>query len=919
MKKRPVFKRTVFAVCAILIVGTITAPAEVMLQFFNNTWNEITERIPEIAEVGYGALWLPPPQKASGGLSVGYDLWDPFDLGAIDQRSTVKTRYGTEAELLRLIDTAHRFGLRVYFDNIMNHRAFDIPGYNESTPVDIYPGMLPEDFHLRVTEDGFYRKWDNTQNWGNTWEVQMQNLSDLIDIAHETPNGNFGPSLGYTHPKISFVRQPTHPEYYDWAYTPTGMAWVGFSSTNITTNMIAQYADSFKEDVGGYLCRSVRWLIDKTKVDGLRLDAVKHVPGYFFGDQTSAGKDASDSGYCGQAQRQFNLTRGFIDWDNHRDTVFDTEKKYGRNDLMMFGEHMGEPPPYGDYWAAGMRLLDARTHSTLNDKLGNPWASLDGLQNSAYSSGFQMGESLGVYYAKSHDDNVAYREELHNALNLTRAGLGDIYTDGNRQAETLGQSGGAFPRHANTKYLGQWGDNRIPNLVYLHNQFARSWQYGRLGDNDVVAYDRIDKRENDSMSDADGCVLSFMINDNYSDGAYREITTAFPEGAYLWQYSTSGDNFYTQVSGGKIKTTIPPGGYFAFSWRNPEESSLWKGAGGKPLMLYENGSECGWMSYVRRDGPDGDPGFNPYGAYDPINNDYAYTWYIPRMTSPTNLRFVARVDGSAYDMMFKLDGGINLNNQNHLESGDPRDYPPGNDRSTDVYLGYEQGEYLQRMKPEKFASKLTTNNTIGSLGSDSYQAIIGSAANVTNFDGTSGNDYSRTLTASWVYHNPEDTNNISGQPAQLHFNPVPASAANSNITVWTKIGYGCDASRVYLYYTTNGSTWPEGAGGYGVGATKVTELTYNAADQADGSIDWWKGTIPAMANGTVLRYKIGAYKQEAYGCDTNDWYVPFPNDPTSIANKTRMMGAWQVTNLNARTVEYRPHNDFGLVTTGLVD
>ncbi|MBU1908415.1 MAG: hypothetical protein KJ726_00015, partial [Verrucomicrobia bacterium] len=566
------------AVFFVLLLTSLTAPAEVALQFFNNTWNEINDKLPELAEAGYGALWLPPPQKGSGGLSVGYDLWDPFDLGGIDQCGSVKTRYGTEEELIRLIRTAHRFGLRVYFDNIMNHRAFSVPLWDEYTPVDIYPGMLPEDFHLRVTEEGFYRKWNNTENWGNTWQVQNQNLADLIDIAQETPNANFGTTEGSTHPKISFVRQPTHPEWYD--YHPT-LDWVGFYSTNITTNTIADNSDFFEEDVGGYLMRSVRWLVDHTKVDGLRLDAVKHVPSYFFGEQWAGDKDSSSAGYCGQAQWQFNMTRGFNDWDNHRDTVFDTEKSFGRNDAMMFGEHMGEPPPYSDYWAAGMRLLDARTHATFNDKLGNPWGSLAGLDSADYVSGFQMGRYLGVYYAKSHDDNIAFREELHNAFNLTRAGLPVIYTDGNRHAETLGESGGAFPRHANTAYLGQWGDWRILNLNYIHNHFGRGDHIPKWGDSDVAAYERRDKRENGGMSDADGTVLLMMINDDYSAGQSRGVTptfghTPFVDDSYLYNYSTYGGGFYVYASqlGSVI---IPPGGYFAFSWRNPEESDLWSG------------------------------------------------------------------------------------------------------------------------------------------------------------------------------------------------------------------------------------------------------------------------------------------------------------------------------------------------------
>ena len=899
--------------CLVVLLLATLAPGEVVLQFFNNTWNEIADEIPELAEVGYTALWLPPPQKGSGGLSVGYDLWDPFDLGGIDQRSTVKTRYGTEEELLRLIRTAHRFGMRVYFDNIMNHRAFDVPGWDEYTPLDIYPGMAPEDFHLRVTEEGFYRKWDNTVNWGSTWEVQMRNLSDLIDIAHEEPNGNFGRNEGDTHLKIRYVRQRTHPEWYD--YHPT-LGWVGFDSTNITTNVIAQNEDFFEEDVGGYLMRSVRWLVHHTKVDGLRLDAVKHVPGYFFGEQWTGGKDSSSAGYCGQAQWQFNMSRGFSDWDNHRDTVFDTEKSYGRNDLMMFGEHMGEPPPYGDYWAAGMRLLDARTHSTFNDNLGNPWGSLSGLDSADYIDGKQMGQYLGVYYAKSHDDNIAYREELHNAFNLTRAGLPVIYTDGNRHAGVLGQSGGAFPRHANTTYLGQWGDGRIPNLVYIHNNFGRSWQIAKWGDGDVAAYERWDKRENGSMTDGDGVVLLMMINDNYASGVSREIQTTFPAGSKLWQYSASGPGFYYTVPGSRYvgDLIIPPGGYFAFSWRNPEPSDLWTCHGGRSITVFQNGREAEEITVTRRDGPDGDPGFNPYGTTDTNSTDYAYNWALPRVTSSTNLKFMTMVDGSAVNVLMKLDGGVNLNTINH-SSGDSRDYPPGNEGSTEVYLGYEQAEFVQRQHKEKFAAKNSASNTIGSAGAETYAATIGSAGLTIN-TGNGQNDWNGSQTAVWVYHDPDANDELSNK----QFFPLPQNAVNSNITVRVKVGYSSTyVNRLALYYTTDGATWPEGAGGIGRGATKVVPLNWyaNGAPDGGGTPDWWYATIPAQTNGTVIRYKVGAYRVQ--GSDGFPWEVLFPNSDDAIGRKKSLMGVWQTTNLNTRTVVYYPHNDFGLVSTGLVD
>ncbi|MCX7915514.1 MAG: alpha-amylase family glycosyl hydrolase, partial [Verrucomicrobiae bacterium] len=564
------------------------ARGEAMLQYFNTSWREITEKIPELAEAGYSSLWLPPPTKGSGGLSVGYDLFDRFDLGSKDQRGSVRTRYGTEAELLELVETAHRFGLRVYFDNVMNHNSFDVPGYNADTPIDLYPGMVPEDFHLRVTEEGFYRKWDNTRSWGDAWQVIHLGLADLVDIAQEpgSVNFNFGKTEGSTFPKVKFVRHPNNPEYY--CYLPNG-TYVGFGPTNgITVGLIASNQSFYAERVEDFLNRAARWLMDRTKADGLRLDAVKHVRADFFGATYGADKDFSDYGYLGQVQRQFNLTRGFSD-ANHRDTVFDTEKP--RDDAMVFGEHLGEPPGYGPYIDAGMRLVDNVLRGTLNDRLGNPWASLYGL-DSPGGGGFSP--SVAVMHAQSHDNDYAARRELQHAIYFTRAGIGLIYSDGNHHAETLGESGGAFPRHANTAFLGQWNDPRVPNLLKIHDNFARGYQRGVWGDADYLAYERIDKRENPSMPDKDGVTMIIMLNDNYAAGQARNIVpnisfpkTPFVDDAYLVNYSTYGGEFYKYASelGSVI---VPPGGYFVFSWRNPRESDLWRYAGGKPITILQN-------------------------------------------------------------------------------------------------------------------------------------------------------------------------------------------------------------------------------------------------------------------------------------------------------------------------------------------
>ena len=959
--------------------------AEVMLQYFNLSWRELAEKMPELAEVGYGSLWLPPPTKASGGLSVGYDLWDPFDLGGKDQRNTVRTRYGTESELQHMMEVAHRFGIKVYWDNIMNHRAFDIPGFNETTPIDIYPGMVPEDFHLRVTEDGFYRKWDNTRDWNDAWQVQNLGLSDLIDIAHENPNTNFGPNEGDDHPKITFIRQPNNPEYYldldlpfsvsnpggsfnvytfankepfqdigygtnfvgagngrfDWldananGQHDAGEVSEPFTDTGLDPNRVGwqtaahgfgdgkyNMGNPIPEDVNALLIRAARWLMDRTAADGLRLDAVKHVPDYFFGKQFGSDKDYSGDGYTGGAQVQFNLTRGFSDWNNHRDSFFNTAQ--ARDDAFIFGEHLGTPPPFSGYIDAGMRLKDAPLRDRLNGILGQPWGDLSGLDQVNGGSSF----GGGVQFANSHDSDFSAARELQHIFYLTRIGYPNIYTDGNYKAGTLGASGGAFPRHANTRFLGQFNDSRLPNGVYINEHFARGDQVPRWADNDVVAYERVDKRQNGAMTDSDGVVLLFMMNDNFASGQYREISTHFSPGSRLWQYSTGGGNFYATVAGdGKIKTIIPPGGYFAFSWRSPEESTLWSGFGGRPVSILQNGQPVGTMSYVRKDGPDGDPAFNPYGVADANTTDFSYTWTIPRVTSATNLRFVARTDGSAINVMFKLNGGIDINSQMGIAGygGDTffkRDNPPGiNDplQGTDLFLGFEQSRFVKRQFREKFAAIDTgTRNVIGSAGAETYIATIGVSTNFTVNNGATGRN-SNIDTAQFVYHDPADNITASAQPVTKQFHPAPNLAAGTNITVWIKVGFGCQVSRGYLYYTTDGLTFPEGAGGEpGNPATRVVEMNYVAGDTGDPSIDWWRAIIPAQTNGTILRYKTSVAKQQGDGCG-GGFFTLFPNDDFSINNKRSMMGVWEITNFNARTAVYAIHNDYATYRTGLVE
>ncbi len=1066
-------------------LGAVVRPAfsEVMLQYFNTTWKEMADKMPELAEAGYSSIWIPPPTKGSGGLSVGYDLFDPFDLGGRNQRGTVTTRYGTEAELLNMIATAHRFGLRVYADNIMNHRAFDIPAYNESTPVDLYPGMVPEDFHLRRTEDGFYRKWDNVSDWQDGWQVMNRNFSDLIDIAQETPNANHGLTEGSTYPKPSLVRHPHHPEFYDrmpntnvppalwnpwdWTGNTNANLYIGFGTNNgLTTNILAQYPDFFKEDVGAYLNRAARWEMATTKLDGLRLDAVKHVPDYFFGAYDDS---ASSAGYIGNVQWQFNMTRGFNDWDNHRESNFNSEVP--RNDALLFGEHLGQPPGFGGYISAGMRLVDNDLRNELNWRFSA--GELAGFDN-AGAGGFAP--SVGIMHAQSHDNDYVDRKELQHAYYFLRAGIGLLYTDGNFHSETLGESGGAFPRWANTSFLGQWGQPHVPELLKIHENMARYEHLGKGAHwgNDVIAWERGGTHPWNTML--------VVFNSRWSDWLTIPTKGSFPDDAYLYNYARTFQPYWKN-NGPAVEyayasqlydVNMPPNSYSVWGWKNPDPSLLWPGP---VFTLYDDGQIVDTVMVSRKDGPDGDPAFNPNGLADTNATDFTYAIAIPRVTRGSNVVFNARVDGSAEYVLMRLDGGMDLNGVTN-QYGDLRDNAPGTVH--DMYLGFESVNFVQRIWPEKFASAPTTNCQIGTQGATSYQVSIGQANAVVN--GSSAvNNFSNTYKElRWVYHDPNGltdkgseylslaapapaasggntlqgailTNSsyifIGGDPAsaawfngsatyqptnfnghqfswrtslkvggeittdsaagssaylcyEIRSNNVPIKPPLTNSMSWvtnpvtgkdkwqTPVGveaisgladgtYGLSVwflwleggtnqvydnrggsnyiatfkvgtpptvvltnqyyltadsvvvwaktpkvagTAIFLYYTTDGVNWPEGAGGAGANrATRCVNGVWQHTGSGDDT-DWWKFEFPRPADGTILRYKIGAARRQGTDGSNTDWETVWPDSADAVYKKKIMLGEWATQPQNLLAKSYHRHNDYNSWTTaGLPD
>ena len=84
-------------------------------------WRKAASQAEELSQVGITDVWLPPAYKgASGAKSVGYDVYDLYDLGEFDQKGSVRTKYGTKEEYLEAVRALHSAGVRVMADTVLN-------------------------------------------------------------------------------------------------------------------------------------------------------------------------------------------------------------------------------------------------------------------------------------------------------------------------------------------------------------------------------------------------------------------------------------------------------------------------------------------------------------------------------------------------------------------------------------------------------------------------------------------------------------------------------------------------------------------------------------------------------------------------------------------------------------------------------
>lgn len=453
----------------------------------------LREQLDYIEGLGTDAIWLTPVFKNKAvqledGPSAGYHGYWITDFTRIDPH------LGTNADLTELVDAAHDRGIKVFFDIITNHTA-DVIGYEEGART----AYVPKDVEPYRTADG--TAFDDRDHTGGRAFPEL-------DPATSFP---YTPVL---EPGEEDLKVPA------WLNDPT----LYHNRGNTTfTGEDSQYGDFFGLDdlftehprVVDGMVEIYRTWVEDFGIDGFRIDTMKHVddafwqefgPGlldfarshgkpdfFMFGEVALDGSDAAAKAFTSHytthngmqaildfpfqwAARDFvskegsgrALARFFRDDDWYTDAdsnVHSLPTFLGNHDMGRFGHFLAADDP--ERTPEEMLRRDVLAHELMYLSRGNPV----------------------VYYGDEQGFTGTGGDQL--ARQTMFASQVPEYVDDDQ----LGSKETPATDSFDTDHPLYRAVADLDRLVEQHPALRRGAQQVRMADEDVLAFSRIDRRQ----------------------------------------------------------------------------------------------------------------------------------------------------------------------------------------------------------------------------------------------------------------------------------------------------------------------------------------------------------------------------------------------------------------------------------------
>ena len=441
----------------------------------------IEQRLPDLFATGYGSLWLPPPGRAdSGDQSVGYDVYDRFDLGTPHQ----PTLYGTARGLETLAAGVHQVDASLHLDAVLNHSGFSDRSTLGFVASGGYPGLA---ITLADDSDGDYHPPSASGDLEGR-------LSGLVDIDHQKnhplvrhpvdpddplnlPPGTTPDGAG----RLANIPDADHRRFYPDA---DGDAMFLFDPATNESD-IAVYSfdtgcpdcgDPVAENAMGYLMRYLQWSVQVVGADGFRIDAAKHVDRFVLDYFDRAVYRSSPRPLLdGSTRHVFSYSEVFAD---DTDTLLSHVKK------SIDPEDVGRIGGNRD-------VLDFSLFFALRDNLDSTgtalaWQHIRDASVDAADDGLHNG-SAGVMFVQSHDElGPGELSNVAHAYVLMHPGNAVVYFNGRQFGEHRD-----FPKPGRGDALGGVYGGALARLVAIRNTHGRGDYRERWIDGEgLFAYER---------------------------------------------------------------------------------------------------------------------------------------------------------------------------------------------------------------------------------------------------------------------------------------------------------------------------------------------------------------------------------------------------------------------------------------------
>lgn len=297
----------------------------VMMQYFEwnlpndgQLWNKLKADAKHLHEIGVTAVWIPPAYKADEQQDEGYATYDLFDLGEFNQKGTIRTKYGTKQELIEAIDELHKNEISVYLDGVMNHKVgADYTERFMAQEVD------PNDRNHMLTEPYEIQGWT-----GYEFPGRGDKYSDFKWHWYHFS----GTEMDDAKRKTGIYRIVGEGKYWS----------DGVDSENGNYDyLLGNDLDLDHPEVIDELNKWGIWVTKELKLDGMRLDAIKHMKDSFIKQflatvRAETGKDF----YCVGEYWKGDLETldTYLDNVDHSLNLFDVPLHYNMFGASQQGE-----------------------------------------------------------------------------------------------------------------------------------------------------------------------------------------------------------------------------------------------------------------------------------------------------------------------------------------------------------------------------------------------------------------------------------------------------------------------------------------------------------------------------------------------------------------------------------------------------